>query len=115
MFGGRKQRRFERAPFQGTVAWWKDRSPQQIAARDVSPGGLFLKTEDTMTPGALLTLRVALRGFDGFTVLVKVVREQRGRWPFRKPGMAVSFVDIRPRDRDRLLSYVGGGASAMAA
>jgi c-di-GMP-binding flagellar brake protein YcgR len=100
------RRRFSRAPFKGTVALWRDRVPHLIVATDLSAGGLFLTSDAPLGEGSLCTLRVSLPGERGFTVLGRVARNQAGRAPLRCGGVAVEFLDIAPRDRERLQRYV---------
>jgi Tfp pilus assembly protein PilZ len=85
-----------------------------MQARDLSAGGLFLATDDRLGEGILLTLRLSLPGERGITVLGRVVRNQVGLRPLKRPGVAIEFVDIRPSDRARVEHYVGRVAVAAA-
>jgi len=96
----------DRAPFSGTVALWQDRQPHLVQARDVGPGGMFLATLSPVEEGTLLTLRVVLPGDGAFTVLGRVVRRHARRAPLARNGIAVQFVDIRPRHREQVRRYV---------
>lgn len=102
----RRDRRFKRAPFFETIALWKNRRPHPVKAQNLSAGGVFISTDQTYGEGALLTLRVALPGSCGFTVLGKVVRNHRSRLPFNTNGVAVRFVDIAPRHQRLVTRYV---------
>lgn len=106
MFGKKTNRQHNRAPFAATVALWQNRQPQMVQARDLSAGGLFISTSKSVCEGDLLTLRLSLPGYRGFTVLVRVVRNQHGRAPLKVPGIAVKFVDIAPKDRQQVSAYV---------
>jgi len=100
------RRRFSRAPFKGTVALWRDGAPHLTAATDLSAGGLLVDSATPLSEGALCTLRLSLPGERGFTVLGRVARNLAGREPLRRGGVAVEFLDIAPRDRERLQRYV---------
>jgi len=99
-------RRFDRVPYKGSVALWKDREPYIMQVRDLGAGGVFLSSETLLDEGSLHTLRVALPGEPGFTVLGRVVRHRAGRGLLRGPGVALEFLDIAPRDQARLARYV---------
>lgn len=107
-------RRHARALFSGSVAIWRNRQPQLVRAKDLSAGGVFLRTDQQLGEGSLLTLRVSVPGRRGFTVLGKVVRNQYGRAPLKESGIAVEFVDIAPRDRAYLDGFVSNHSLAAA-
>lgn len=109
------QRRFERAPYAGTVAVWKDRQPHLVRARDLSAGGVFLDVEEAFHEGSLLTLRLGLPGENGFTVLARAVRNCLGGAQLPQRGVAFEFIDIMPRDRSRVDRYVSRFISMQAA
>ncbi|MFH1807708.1 MAG: PilZ domain-containing protein [Pseudomonadota bacterium] len=105
-------RQHSRTTYSGTIAVWRDRQPHLMQARDLSAGGCFLATDERMGEGSLLTLRLSLPGERGMTVLGRVIRNQVGLRPLKRPGVAIEFLDIRPSDRARVDGYVGRAAVA---
>ena len=102
----RPLRAHARIPFGARVELWKYRTPSPVRAGDLSAGGIFLKTRDEIAEGSYLTLRIPLPTGRPFTALCKVVRQQVGRGAVSHRGLALSFVDIAPRDRERIDAYV---------
>lgn len=102
----RPLRAHARIPFGARVELWKYRTPSPVRAADLSAGGIFLKTREDVAEGSYLTLRIPLPSGRPFTALCKVVRQQVGRGAVSHRGLALSFVDITPRDRVRVQDYV---------
>jgi uncharacterized protein (TIGR02266 family) len=99
-------RQFPRAPMSGPVKFFQWNEPRQAEVTEISGGGVFLRTQQVLAEGAMVTLRVTLPGLKrAFTVLGKVVRTVKGGL-FAPPGMGVRFVDLAPGDRQTILDYV---------
>ena len=111
----RPDRAHARTPFGGRVELWKYRTPQAVTAADISAGGVFLRTRDEIREGSYVTIRIPLPGERPFSALCRVVRQQSGARQ-RNRGLALAFVDIAPRNRELIASYVAGrGLSQVAA
>ena len=99
-------RQNDRVPFTGKVDYFCWDQRKCADALEISPDGIFLRSPDVLPEGSMVTLRLALPGLSrGFTVLGKVVHVVLGD-PTLRRGMGINFLDIAPRDRDRILDYV---------
>lgn len=107
-------RQFNRVPMSGPVKFFDWNEPRQAEVTEISAGGVFLRTRESLAEGAMLTLRVTLPGLKrAFTVLGKVVRTVKGGL-FAPPGMGVRFVDLSPGDRQTILEYVARRTPELA-
>jgi uncharacterized protein (TIGR02266 family) len=107
-------RKYPRAPLSGTVKFYEWNRPFQADASEISADGMFLKTEASLSEGAMVTLRLSIPGLArAFTVLGKVVRTVRGSL-LRPPGLGVHFVDIAAGDRKSITDYVAQRAPRAA-
>lgn len=89
--------------------------PRAAEAAQVSPNGIFLRTDAALGEGALVTLRLQLPGLHrSLTVLGRVVRTVKGG-VFAAPGMAVRFLDLLPSERALVARYVEARALRVAA
>jgi c-di-GMP-binding flagellar brake protein YcgR len=94
-----------RVPYSGRVDYYCWDQRRSAEALEISADGIFLRSSEVLPEGSLITLRLSLPGFArGFTVLGRVVHVVLGG-VVRRRGMGVHFLDIAPRDRDRILSY----------
>lgn len=101
-----EHREFQRAPLSGEVKFYEWDQLRQAVATEISGGGIFLRTSESLPEGSMLTLRVNLPGVrKAFTVLGKVVRTVKGGL-MAAPGMGVRFLDLQPTDRASILEYV---------
>jgi uncharacterized protein (TIGR02266 family) len=95
-----------RAPFSAQVRFFEWDHARTVVARDLSAGGIFLRSATPLAEGKLLTLRVELPGVrESFTALARVVRTVRGG-PLREAGMGLEFIDVSSHDRRLIDSYV---------
>ncbi len=70
-------------------------------SRDISPGGMFIETTETLPPGSLITVRFNLNNKD------KVVTARaQVAYAVEKMGWGILFQDIEPDDRDAIREYV---------
>lgn len=102
----RPHRRHVRVPFGAPVELWRFRAASSVRAADLSAGGVFLRTQEPVQEGSYITIRIALPGTRPFSALCRVVRAQSDRGGVRAPGIALTFVDIAPRDKERIALYV---------
>lgn len=94
------QRRFERAPFQGSVALCRQRSAQVVRPRDIGGGGIRVNPSQPLAPRTLVTLHITLPGEPrGFTVMGRVVRALGD-------DVAVEFLGMLPSQRSRVDAWV---------
>lgn len=100
-----------RAPFTERVEYFCWDQRRSAEARDISPDDIFLRSSELLPKGSMVTLRLQLPGGSrGFTVLGRVAFVT-GDAPL---GMGITFLDIAPRDRDRILEYVERRPSCAA-
>ncbi|MBI5545072.1 MAG: PilZ domain-containing protein [Deltaproteobacteria bacterium] len=101
-----EKRKQGRVPFTERVDYYCWDQRRSAEALEISADGIFLRSPDVLPEGSMLTLRVRLPGLArGFTVLGRVVHVVLGGAALRR-GMGIHFLDIAPRDRDCLASYV---------
>jgi len=101
-----EKRRHDRVPFTAKVDYFCWDKRKSADALEISPDGIFLRSQEVLPEGSMVTLRLALPGLArGFTVLGKVVHTVLGS-ALKRRGMGISFLDIAPADRDRILAYV---------
>jgi hypothetical protein len=109
-----EKRAESRVPYTAKVdyyCWDKRRAGDAL---EISPNGLFLRSPEVLPEGTLLTLRLSLPGAARrFTVLGRVVHVVLGGATLRR-GMGVHFLDIAPRDRDLILTYVANRPRLVA-
>ena len=74
---------------------------------NLSPGGLYVKTNRPLDTGSIITAKFALPGFDhSFSILGKVVRKKSYENEEGPPGMGIQFLDQSSDDETVLLQYV---------
>ena len=100
----RKFRRSPRRRLNTAVSLWKNRTPEQVQAKDISATGVFIETAEFIRPGSFLTLTLNLPAQPRFTALCKVVRANNGRGF----GVGLEFVDVKRKDRERIVEFVDG-------
>lgn len=96
-----EQRQFPRAPFNGSIALCRERTPRVVQSENIGAGGVLLSADEVLPARSLVTLRINMADGGGFTVMGRVVRSHAMRG-----SMAVEFVDILPMQRARLDAYV---------
>jgi c-di-GMP-binding flagellar brake protein YcgR len=70
-------------------------------SRDISPGGMFIETSESLPPGSVITVRFNLNNKD------KVVTARAHvTYEVEKMGMGILFEEIEPDDRDAIQAYV---------
>ncbi len=70
-------------------------------SRDISPGGMFIETTDSLPEGSCITVRFNLNNLD------KVVTARaQVTYAVEKVGMGILFQEIEPDDRDAIQEYV---------
>ena len=72
-------------------------------SRNLSPGGMFVETREPLPVGSRIEVRFHLKNSDPVMVAAAEVR-----YCVEKLGMGVSFIDMGPLDRKRIIDYVGG-------
>lgn len=98
-----EKRQNSRVPFTEKVEYFCWDQRKSANGFEISAEGMFLRTPDILPEGSMITIRLALPGLSrGFTVLGRVVHVVLGA----RRGMGVRFLDIAPRDRDRIEAYV---------
>jgi uncharacterized protein (TIGR02266 family) len=78
---------------------------------NLGPGGLFIKTENPLSPGHQFDLKLQLPGIsEPFQIRCEVVwsRGRETSTPQEPPGMGVKFCEIAERDYHFLKKYVEG-------
>jgi Tfp pilus assembly protein PilZ len=78
-------------------------------SKNISAGGIFVETKESLPVGAKLELRFHLDDGDPVIVAMGEVIYQ-----VSKLGLAVRFVDVRPEDGERIEDYVAKGIAAVA-
>jgi molecular chaperone DnaK len=75
---------------------------------NISPGGIFIRTDTPEAPGQLLEFEFRLG--DGYELIhgrgEVVWARERGEGPERPPGMGVRFIDLSPRSKDLIYKIV---------
>jgi hypothetical protein len=101
------QRKFDRAPFNGSVALCRQRSAVVVRPSNIGGGGILVSAPEALPTRTLLTLHIALPGeARGFTVMGRVVRSAAQE-------LAVEFVGLMPSQRGRLEAYVQAHRSTV--
>jgi len=110
-----EKRSLSRVPFTGSVEYYCWDQRKIAEAQEISGDGLFLRTQEVLAEGSMLTLRLQLPGAaKAFTVLGRVVHVVLGSQT-RRRGMGICFLDIAPSDRDAVLAYVAARPRLLAA
>ncbi|MEZ4270856.1 MAG: PilZ domain-containing protein [Myxococcota bacterium] len=76
----------------------------EVYTRDISQGGMFIKTEHPLKLEQQLLLEISTEGIDGQFELPAVVR-RLGREP-NAWGVGVEFVDMDPQGKQALWDFV---------
>ncbi len=99
----RERRAAKRAPLIAEVEYSSDSPPVSKRLTDLSVKGVFIDTMTPLPPGSLLSIRFPLPG-DPMPVVVlgEVV------WGQEHLGMGVRFLNLRPKDEERIRAYVSG-------
>ncbi len=109
------QRSYPRAPLSGCVRLYDWNRPHDAEAREIGGGGVFVRTDATVSEGSLITLRIEIPASRAFTVLGRVVRTVRGGWArLRDSGLAIQFLDLGASDRQAILDYVASRSERVA-
>jgi uncharacterized protein (TIGR02266 family) len=100
--GDADRRRHDRTPLALLVQFRFSTLQDFLAeyARDLSPGGLFIRSEAPRAEGEVLSLQLSLQ--DGSRLiegLGRVVRVDPPGVPGRPAGMGVKFLDLTPESR----------------
>jgi c-di-GMP-binding flagellar brake protein YcgR len=70
-------------------------------SRDISPGGMFIETSESLPPGSIITVRFNQDNKD------KVVTARaQVTYEVERLGMGILFQEIEPDDRDAIQQYV---------
>lgn len=109
-----RTRFFPRVPLSSPVDLWVARTKAPVKARNISAGGLFIDADPLVTDGAYVTVRVRVPGEGAFTALCRVTRRVL---PHRlsRGGIALEFLDVGPKQRGWLTSYVERSRSPQSA
>ena len=99
-------RRFERVTFGRAVRLWQSRQAVAVEAANISEGGLFLRTDRAIPPGAYLTVQLSLPGHTAFSAICKVTRTVSSTGDGLQPGLGLSFIDMRLAKRRALAAFV---------
>ncbi len=91
------KRRYPRTPLSLLVQYRFDTFDDFLAeySKDISPGGMFIRTNDPREEGSMIYLQFSLK--DGSKLiegLGRVVRVNRPGDPDRTPGMGIEFVNF---------------------
>lgn len=74
---------------------------------NLSPGGLYVKTNRPLDIGSIITAKFALPGFDhSFNIQGKVVWKKTYENEEGPPGMGIEFIDQTRENEAVLLQYV---------
>lgn len=96
-----ERRAARRAPLVAEIEYSSDSPSVSKRLTDLSIDGLFIDTMTPLPPGSLISIRFNLPG-DMLPVVVlgEVV------WGQEHLGMGVRFMNLRPKDRERIRAYV---------
>ena len=104
--GTAERRHGNRVTFSHAVDYFCWDRPKKAQALEISAEGIFLRTDEVLPEGSMVTLRLRLPGAPrAFTVLGRVARVVLGGITHHS-GMGIRFLDITPADRDRIAQYV---------
>jgi len=104
-----------RVPFSQTVEYYSWDQRKTATAQEISGDGMFLRADEVLPEGSMLTLRIRLPASPRtFTALGRVTHVVLGGATLRR-GMGIHFLDVAPRDRDAILAYVAARPRLMAA
>ncbi len=93
------QRKSDRTSFGGPVALCRNKEAQVVRPHNLGAGGIYLTSPQPLPVKSLVTLRIAIPGEGGLTVLGRVVRSMAQE-------VAVEFLGLLPSQRARLDAYV---------
>jgi uncharacterized protein (TIGR02266 family) len=82
----------------------------QLHTKDISPSGIFLKTDRPLTPGSRFGVSVKLGAQEEVMGTCEVVRQVRAGDPDLIPGIGVRFIDLEDSGRELLRRFVSAGA-----
>lgn len=102
------QRKADRTTFEGPVAICRNKDAQVVRPHNLGAGGIYLTAPEALPVKSLVTLRIALPGQGGLTVLGRVVRAAAKE-------VAVEFLGLLPSQRARLENYVRASMPPHAA
>ncbi|MGC4121074.1 MAG: PilZ domain-containing protein [Myxococcales bacterium] len=105
----------DRVPFTGSIEYYCWDQRKLAEAQEISSQGLFLRSNDVLPEGSMVTLRLRLPASPrAFTVLGRVTHVVLGS-ETRRRGMGIHFLDISPSDRDAVAAYVASRPPLLAA
>ena len=97
-----EKRKFRRAPLVAVVRAEAAGQPYSVEGRNVSAGGMLVKTEQTVAEGTTLRLEFQLPGDPSPIHAVGVVQHVSP-----EAFMGIRFLDLSEADRRRIEAYVG--------
>lgn len=102
------RRHFERYEVEWAVDCVASDTFLYASITNISEMGIFVRTVEPLREGTLLRLAFAPPGGEGFTLdgCVAWVNRVRENGDNPNPGMGVRFVELRPEDRERIVSIV---------
>ena len=104
-----ERRKSPRVPISIAVELRDSRGFSLHSSRDISVGGLFFDRAIPHAIGSKVTVAFRLPGDDSSIVCMGEIANVPDEKSF---GMGVRFIDLQPRDRDRLKAFIeesGGG------
>ncbi len=96
-----ERRATRRVPLVAEIEYSSDSPSVSKRLTDLSIDGLFIDTMTPLPPGSLISIRFNL---PGDTLPVVVLGEVV--WGQEHLGMGVRFMNLRPKDRERIRAYV---------
>jgi uncharacterized protein (TIGR02266 family) len=96
-----EKRKFRRAPLAAVVRAEAAGQPYSVEGRNISAGGMLVKTEKTLEEGITLRLEFQLPGDPNPVHATGVVQHVSP-----DAFMGIRFVDLRETDRKRIEAYV---------
>jgi Tfp pilus assembly protein PilZ len=109
---GRDRRRYPRFRVRLDAAFAQEGEPQPAEVHDISPGGMFLRTDEPRPVGSQLRITLKVpgeqaeeRSLEG--QVVRVVEVEGDEMPDHVTGMGIEF-KLTPEERDRLRKALFG-------
>lgn len=106
-----RERRYERRALNVDIILSDRTYPGELifASSDISPAGVFLKSDLLLEVGERFDIQFALPGV-GRKIRVegRIVRADKGGGSGAEPGMGVEFVNLADEDREEIIKFTGG-------
>jgi hypothetical protein len=83
-----------------------------LHTKDISPSGIFLKTDRPLTPGSRFGVSMKLGPHEEIAGTCEVVRQVRAGDSDLIPGFGARFIDLEDAGRELLRRFVSAGARA---